>query len=195
MTCQFYNTYILERNGVPQGQYCAMYNETWNATYATNVGQYDSKGNHYTISYSYTASNASSAGVCVDPNNGAKTCPTGYGITKCPHVVGNCYCWQAVTGIAMLGSSPLCSTSPTCVSNSDCPWGSFCTTTSCCLNGGTGICIASPQSCPNPSDKRAIFARDDASAYESADVATITARDGDKWPTKQLIEERDGIAA
>lgn len=75
MTCQFFTTYILEKNGVGQGQYCAMYNETWNATYATNVGQYDSSGSHYTIDYSYAVSNASSPGVCTPlPTCGAQYC-------------------------------------------------------------------------------------------------------------------------
>ncbi|KAI7526860.1 glycoside hydrolase, partial [Hortaea werneckii] len=36
-TCQFFNTYILYMNGPsnPQGQYCAMYSESWPASYAT----------------------------------------------------------------------------------------------------------------------------------------------------------------
>ncbi|KAL8788747.1 MAG: hypothetical protein Q9195_007154 [Heterodermia aff. obscurata] len=62
-TCQFYNTYAMYKNDVYQGQYCTLYNQTWNATYATNTGQY--RGNdHYTIQYSYTASNATNLGQC-----------------------------------------------------------------------------------------------------------------------------------
>nr|POF07141.1 hypothetical protein CFP56_31765 [Quercus suber] len=37
--CQFFNTYILYNETTPVGQYCAMYNETWPATYAKNTGQ------------------------------------------------------------------------------------------------------------------------------------------------------------
>ena len=63
-TCQFYNTYLLLNNTVPVGQYCAMYNETWSGSYATNTGQYRGK-NKYTISHSYSYSNATDAGVPV----------------------------------------------------------------------------------------------------------------------------------
>lgn len=67
MLCSFFVTYLLAKNGVVLGQYCAMYNETWSAAYATNVGQYDSAGNHYTIENSYAVSNGTNPGVCV-PN-------------------------------------------------------------------------------------------------------------------------------
>ncbi|KAF1354582.1 hypothetical protein BDV97DRAFT_374662 [Delphinella strobiligena] len=63
-TCQFYNTYLLLKNGTSVGQYCAMYNQTWANSYATNVGQYRGY-NHYTISNSYSYSNATNPGTCV----------------------------------------------------------------------------------------------------------------------------------
>ncbi|KAF1985364.1 hypothetical protein K402DRAFT_455027 [Aulographum hederae CBS 113979] len=51
--CHFFNTYVMSKNGVPQGQYCALYTEPWDATYATNKGQ--SRGKDlYTISYSFS---------------------------------------------------------------------------------------------------------------------------------------------
>ena len=58
-TCQFFNTYILYINTTNnlQGQYCAMYSETWPASYATNTGQvrgYD----RFLIEYSFAYSNA-----------------------------------------------------------------------------------------------------------------------------------------
>ncbi|KAL1310534.1 hypothetical protein AAFC00_000817 [Neodothiora populina] len=56
-TCQFFNTYLLLKNGSPVGQYCAMYNQTWPASYATNKGQWRGT-NHYTIGHSYSYSNA-----------------------------------------------------------------------------------------------------------------------------------------
>ena len=47
-TCQFFNTYVLYNGTQAVGQYCSMYNETWPASYATNVGQW--RGNdHFTI--------------------------------------------------------------------------------------------------------------------------------------------------
>ena len=55
-TCQFFNTYVLYNGSAAVGQYCAMYNETWPSSYATNKGQYRGE-NHYTIGYSYAFSN------------------------------------------------------------------------------------------------------------------------------------------
>jgi len=56
-TCQFFSTYMLYKNGQPQGQYCSLYSETWDSSYAQNTGYY--YGNdHYTIAYSYSSSNA-----------------------------------------------------------------------------------------------------------------------------------------
>jgi hypothetical protein len=34
--CKFFNTYLMAVNGRPQGQYCAMYTEPWDNSYATN---------------------------------------------------------------------------------------------------------------------------------------------------------------
>jgi hypothetical protein len=56
--CKFYNTYILNKNYISQGQACSMYTQYWDPnTYATNDGQYDGEGNHYTISSSTFFSN------------------------------------------------------------------------------------------------------------------------------------------
>ncbi|KAG9948845.1 hypothetical protein KCU85_g4732, partial [Aureobasidium melanogenum] len=79
-TCQFYNTYAMYRNGVYQGQYCAMYTQAWDASYAKNDGQW--RGNvHYTMGLSYIASNATESGDVSCPSdvpylseNGAAFC-------------------------------------------------------------------------------------------------------------------------
>lgn len=39
--CNFFTTYILTRNGVPLGTYCALYTRSWDSSYATNTGYYD----------------------------------------------------------------------------------------------------------------------------------------------------------
>ena len=39
MPCNFFNAYILPKNGIPQGTICSLYTETWDASYATNYGQ------------------------------------------------------------------------------------------------------------------------------------------------------------
>lgn len=51
--CKFYNTYILNKNYISQGQACSMYTQYWEpSVYATNDGQWDGQGNRYTISSS-----------------------------------------------------------------------------------------------------------------------------------------------
>ncbi|KAI5247013.1 hypothetical protein E4T42_06178 [Aureobasidium subglaciale] len=69
--CTFFNTYILYLNNAstPQGQYCSLYTETWDSTYATNTGQ-NRGSDRYFVGYSYTFSNAISQGV--PPKQGDK---------------------------------------------------------------------------------------------------------------------------
>lgn len=62
-TCQFYNTYMLIKNGGSGQQICALYSNTWDASYATNVGQYRGS-DHYTIEFSVTGSNSTDAATC-----------------------------------------------------------------------------------------------------------------------------------
>ncbi|KAF2768369.1 hypothetical protein EJ03DRAFT_262594, partial [Teratosphaeria nubilosa] len=56
-TCQFFNTYVLYNDSAAVGQYCAMYNETWPASFATNNGQYRGS-DYFSIGYSYAFSNS-----------------------------------------------------------------------------------------------------------------------------------------
>ncbi|KAI4848392.1 hypothetical protein E4T44_03957, partial [Aureobasidium sp. EXF-8845] len=79
-TCQFYNTYAMYRDGVYQGQYCSMYTQAWDASYAKNDGQWRG-GVHYTMGMSYIASNATQSGDVSCPSdvpylsqNGAAFC-------------------------------------------------------------------------------------------------------------------------
>ncbi|KAI8317307.1 hypothetical protein K4K59_008606 [Colletotrichum sp. SAR11_240] len=60
-TCQFFNTFFVLKNGVPEGQYCSLYSKSWDASYATNNGQYRGS-DHYTISYSFSYTNSTNAG-------------------------------------------------------------------------------------------------------------------------------------
>ena len=50
--CNFFNSYVLSRNGVAEGQVCGLYTRAWPARFATNVGQYRGS-DKYTISLSY----------------------------------------------------------------------------------------------------------------------------------------------
>ncbi|KAH0165561.1 hypothetical protein KCU67_g4683, partial [Aureobasidium melanogenum] len=65
-TCQFYNTYMLMKNGEPVGQYCALYDHSWPQSYATNFGQYRGS-DKYTIEWSYISSNATNAAPACQP--------------------------------------------------------------------------------------------------------------------------------
>jgi hypothetical protein len=66
--CRYFNTYILLKNGVSQGQYCSMYTQKWDASFATNDGQYRGD-DHYTIQYSFGFTDESDDGVPVCPND------------------------------------------------------------------------------------------------------------------------------
>jgi hypothetical protein len=77
--CRFFTTYMISKNGVPQGQYCAMYTEPWSTEYATNVvsisssnhlvdnvnlitqGQY-AGSDHYTVEYGFSYYNTTTPG-------------------------------------------------------------------------------------------------------------------------------------
>lgn len=55
---------MLLRNGVPIGQNCAMYNQSWDVRFATNEGMWDQSGNEYRIVDSFVAGNGTDGGVC-----------------------------------------------------------------------------------------------------------------------------------
>lgn len=66
--CRYFNTYILLKNGVSEGQYCSMYTQEWDQSFATNDGQW--RGNdHYTIQYSFSFTDSSNDGVPVCPTD------------------------------------------------------------------------------------------------------------------------------
>ncbi|KAI8158648.1 putative sterigmatocystin biosynthesis P450 monooxygenase stcS [Colletotrichum sp. SAR 10_70] len=50
--CNFFNAYVLSKNGAPQGTYCSMYTVVWDKKYSTNYGQYRGS-DRYTVSQSY----------------------------------------------------------------------------------------------------------------------------------------------
>ncbi|KFY40340.1 hypothetical protein V495_05477 [Pseudogymnoascus sp. VKM F-4514 (FW-929)] len=68
MICKFFVTYLLSKNGAPQGQYCAMYTQPWDLSYATNDGQWNGN-DHYTVTYGFSYSNNTSPGLPVCPSD------------------------------------------------------------------------------------------------------------------------------
>lgn len=63
--CQFWNGYLQYVNGSNPEQHCSMYSQTWNATYATNAGQWRNGNDLVTIQQSVIYSNTSAPGICV----------------------------------------------------------------------------------------------------------------------------------
>ncbi|KAG9517107.1 hypothetical protein KCU93_g8897, partial [Aureobasidium melanogenum] len=59
-TCQFFNTYVLRNNGKDAGQYCALYQQSFPSS--ASVSSTNINGVTYTFGYSYTFTNATSAG-------------------------------------------------------------------------------------------------------------------------------------
>ncbi|OHF01820.1 FAD binding domain-containing protein [Colletotrichum orchidophilum] len=50
--CNFFNSYVLSKNNVPQGTYCSLYTTSWDKSYSTNVGQWRGS-DYYSVSSSY----------------------------------------------------------------------------------------------------------------------------------------------
>jgi hypothetical protein len=53
--CNFFNSYILSKNGAAQGTYCSFYTRTWDESYAVNTG-YQYGSDVYEVSASFTFS-------------------------------------------------------------------------------------------------------------------------------------------
>ncbi|KAI0010758.1 hypothetical protein F4779DRAFT_638391 [Xylariaceae sp. FL0662B] len=62
MICRFFTTYLMAKNGNPEGQYCTLYTQYWNSSYATNDGQWRGE-DHYTVGYAFSYVNATSSGI------------------------------------------------------------------------------------------------------------------------------------
>ena len=51
--CNYFNAFVVSKNGVPQGTSCSFYSKPMPASYAKDVGQYDQAGNQFTVSNSF----------------------------------------------------------------------------------------------------------------------------------------------
>ncbi|RMZ73514.1 Galactose oxidase [Pyrenophora seminiperda CCB06] len=59
--CNFFTSYILTKNGVPLGTYCAFYTQAWGSDLATNTGYFDGDDTYSVIcAASYTATTTDS---------------------------------------------------------------------------------------------------------------------------------------
>ncbi|KAI0599552.1 hypothetical protein F4775DRAFT_591339 [Biscogniauxia sp. FL1348] len=64
MICKYFTTYLMAKNGNPEGQYCVLYTQYWDSSYATNAGQWYGD-DHYTVGYAFSYVNAEDNGVPV----------------------------------------------------------------------------------------------------------------------------------
>jgi len=157
--CEFFVAYILYENGNNGVFTCTYYTSSWDSSYATNNGQYDGQGNHYTIGYSH--------GYAKDgaPVNGKSTtttsAPTPF-TTTCSsnqkRTCGRCLCGvnSDNTGRAecagraafRLSGSPVCQTGADCT-----PFigaGSFCVYDSYGFGAvGHVLCVPAAGKCPS----------------------------------------------
>jgi hypothetical protein len=51
-TCRMFNSYVLSKNAVAQGTYCAFFTRNWDRRQATNVGQYRDS-DYFSVSASF----------------------------------------------------------------------------------------------------------------------------------------------
>jgi hypothetical protein len=64
--CNFFTSYILTRNGVPLGTYCALYTQTWDSSYAVNTGYFHGDDEYSVIcAASYSATTPDSGKIIV----------------------------------------------------------------------------------------------------------------------------------
>lgn len=73
--CRFFDTYILYKDGKSLGQMCALYDQVYDSSYATNKG-YSASGSTYTIGFSYTSYN-------VVRNHVPYVCPVPSAVNTC----------------------------------------------------------------------------------------------------------------
>ncbi|KAJ4408079.1 hypothetical protein N0V91_003427 [Didymella pomorum] len=153
--CRFFNTYIINKNNQAQGQYCAMYTQQWDNSYAAS-NQVVYNGATYQTSYSYSYTVSGYSYTCTKnsfgcPNPGR--CGT---YQNCANSnKGDCYCGTDTTGAQLCFQDESCD-APKCSKNSDCQSGYAClNANSCC---GFAICVPA-NVCQNKKSKRFIFAK------------------------------------
>jgi hypothetical protein len=62
--CNFFNSYILTKNNVPQGTYCSFYTRTWDSSYAVNTGYWYGSDTYAVLaSFTYALTNLDSGKV------------------------------------------------------------------------------------------------------------------------------------
>ncbi|KAF7193493.1 hypothetical protein HII31_05167 [Pseudocercospora fuligena] len=152
--CNFFNTYVISKNGQAYGQYCAMYKQAWDDSYAT-VSSTTYNGASYDISYSYSFTNSVSDGLpCVKQQYTTCKTPGTCGSYRQCNPGQNCYCGYDVTQKQVVCFQDASCSGQTCSTNAQCGSGSVCLDSrSCC---GFSICVKNTV-CANGLNARHIF--------------------------------------
>ncbi|TDZ30003.1 hypothetical protein C8035_v003473 [Colletotrichum spinosum] len=88
LTCRYFTTYTLVKNGIAQAQICALYSRSWDKSYATNTG-YTSGSDVYTIQYAYSYTFQADIGTFTCPQGGSGSTPTSSSIDTLSTVVAS----------------------------------------------------------------------------------------------------------
>jgi hypothetical protein len=75
--CNFFTSYILTKNGVPLGTYCAFYTQSWDSSYAVNTGYYSGSDVYSVVcAASYSATSVDSGMIAASPAATPAATPT-----------------------------------------------------------------------------------------------------------------------
>ncbi|KAI7352497.1 hypothetical protein D0862_07397 [Hortaea werneckii] len=189
--CNFFNSYVLYKNGVPESLVCSMYSRAWDESYAVNCGQWRGH-DEYTVGQSASyALQDRLPGACEAPktwdgtacvegaappgaNPGCKgaTCRT---FKQCSSDT-DCVCVTSAEGpgYCVPGSTPCAN--PSCETSADCGTGMVCAVDTCC---GRPVCAPVANVCENPMRKLMRMARGLAVRAEEGEDTLAGAWDED----------------
>ncbi|RMY43880.1 hypothetical protein D0865_10942 [Hortaea werneckii] len=170
--CNFFNSYVLYKNGVPESLVCSMYSRSWDESYADNCGQWRGH-DQYTVGQSASyALRERLPGACEAPKTwngtacveGAAAPPganAGCKGAKCGTFKScssdlDCICVTSAEGPGYcVPGSTRCS-NPSCQKSADCGTGMVCAVDTCC---GRPVCGPVANVCQNPRRKLMRMAR------------------------------------
>ncbi|KAJ4379828.1 hypothetical protein N0V86_005012 [Didymella sp. IMI 355093] len=82
--CNFFTSYILTKNKVPLGTYCALYTHTWDSSYATNTGYFYGDDKYEVINAVSYEITSPSSGIITSTSTGTSSSPSSSSTTSTP---------------------------------------------------------------------------------------------------------------
>ncbi|GAB7362454.1 hypothetical protein MBLNU230_g2776t1 [Neophaeotheca triangularis] len=184
--CNFFNSYILYKNGAAESLVCSMYSRVWDNSFTKNCGQFRGK-DQYTIGQSagYALAEPLPGGCKAPQTWNGKACvapppppspPTGEnaacvgatcGSTRCNSDPSNCFCVETTEGVGRCLRSGAAPCGRGCALSSECSSDEICVHNTCC---GYSNCVKNtgPQ-CGNPQRVFSRVAKDLSSRQEGRD--------------------------